>query len=427
MKKTFFYFVLILILFFSFRALDFFAFWILDLTKKENVVKLPVNTEFISVSSDYVYLTKSNSLGIRNPELPAKKKKRVLMLGDSFVFGIGVEEKDSMVRLVEEKLRSQGYDYELVNAGIIGYAPKDSLNLFRQLKDRIQPDVVVLCVFTNDVFESGKSIVWIKTRERIYRKTWVRVAGFVFPKTTEYLVQWQMASKAKALQTDADATFTAKVEYELKNKSKYKNKNHSEEETKALVDGFLLQLKDFGKFAGFRDENFEKWYTNIDKNIIKNAASGMVNSFYVLYGLIEPNYFKQSLDLTGEGEIRYQKLIEDIGTLREESKQHANEFLLVYVPSEFQFSREKLELGKNVGYSVEKRWLTGVSNLEKSLGDFSKTNSIPFLSLTETFRSKPKEKLVFDFDLHWNEKGNILAAEEISSFLIRNTKQSTSE
>src|SRR6218665_3184808 len=186
MKKTFFYFILILILFVCFRALDFIAFWALDLTKKEHIPKLPLQSEFISVSSDYVYLTKSNSLGIRNPELGEKKKKRILMLGDSFVFGIGVEENDTMVRPTERKLQSQGYDYELVNAGIIGYAPKDSLALFRQLHSQIKPDVVVLCIFTNDVFESGQSIVWIKTRERIYRKTWIKAVSFVFPKTTEY-------------------------------------------------------------------------------------------------------------------------------------------------------------------------------------------------------------------------------------------------
>ena len=48
---------------------------------------------------------------------PAKK---ILVLGDSLSAGLGVDYDQSWPLLVEEELRSEGYDYTVVNAGISG-------------------------------------------------------------------------------------------------------------------------------------------------------------------------------------------------------------------------------------------------------------------------------------------------------------------
>lgn len=92
-----------------------------------------------------------NSLGFRGPEPTPKRPgaRRILVLGDSFVSALNVEEKDTFVALLEESLlrESQGTRMDVINAGTPGYGTWHELRALQDLADLVRPDLAVLCVY----------------------------------------------------------------------------------------------------------------------------------------------------------------------------------------------------------------------------------------------------------------------------------------
>ena len=78
---------------------------------------------------------------------PAKK---ILVLGDSLSAGLGVDYDQSWPLLVEEELRSEGYDYTVVNAGISGDTTSGGLSRLPKLISLHQPEILILELGGND-------------------------------------------------------------------------------------------------------------------------------------------------------------------------------------------------------------------------------------------------------------------------------------
>jgi len=100
----------------------------------------------------YEHLVTVNSLGLRGPELPPEKapgETRILMLGDSMVYGQGVADAGTVPVQLERELDRPGVS--VVNGGVRAYSTAQEMALLRELGPRIRPDLVVLCWFWNDL------------------------------------------------------------------------------------------------------------------------------------------------------------------------------------------------------------------------------------------------------------------------------------
>lgn len=99
---------------------------------------------------------RTNALGLRGPEILVPKPPdhyRILMIGDSVVYGWGVDDEHTFVRRFEVELnaRADGWTYEVLNAGHLVYDTVQELALLRELGPAVQPDLVVLVYVVNDV------------------------------------------------------------------------------------------------------------------------------------------------------------------------------------------------------------------------------------------------------------------------------------
>jgi hypothetical protein len=124
---------------------------------------------------------KINSLGLRNDEIPAKKEPneiRLLLMGDSVPFGMGVEQDEIISHELELILNSHPKDssapsYRVINMGVPSYNSEQELVQLQMLGERLQPDIVVLLYSLNDiepkmwVFEKRDSI-WANLAQRSY-------------------------------------------------------------------------------------------------------------------------------------------------------------------------------------------------------------------------------------------------------------------
>lgn len=89
-----------------------------------------------------------NSLGHRAKEYPTARtaKKRMLVLGDSFVWCYGVESRDCFV----DRLEARNPGWEIINIGIAGVGTDQEYLHLQEMLDYYHPDVVMLLFIQND-------------------------------------------------------------------------------------------------------------------------------------------------------------------------------------------------------------------------------------------------------------------------------------
>jgi hypothetical protein len=103
----------------------------------------------------------TNEDGLRTPyskEEFRKYRHRVIVLGDSFVLGLGVATEDLFTRRLEENLRQAFGDdsVAVLNAGIVSYSPFLEKLLFERKLAGYQPTLVLLVLDASDIGDDHK-------------------------------------------------------------------------------------------------------------------------------------------------------------------------------------------------------------------------------------------------------------------------------
>ena len=73
----------------------------------------------------------------------------IVAVGDSLTEGLGVAEEFAYPAVLEERLRRQGYQYRVINAGISGETSSGTLSRIKWVLT-LKPDIVILVTGAND-------------------------------------------------------------------------------------------------------------------------------------------------------------------------------------------------------------------------------------------------------------------------------------
>lgn len=124
--------------------------WI-EATLDERPLPLPFDLESPPVHFvEYV----TNNLGFRDQDVQPPRPagvQRILMLGDSFTFGIGVNYEDTFCHLLQTQLNERGKGrLECLNFGTPGYGSFDQRLLYETRAEGVEADVVVVAMCYND-------------------------------------------------------------------------------------------------------------------------------------------------------------------------------------------------------------------------------------------------------------------------------------
>ena len=95
-----------------------------------------------------------NSLGLRDRDYPIPRQgnaPRILVLGDSMVFGAGLPVEET----IPSRLEELNPDTEVINAGIFGYNLVQQVALLSEIGPAYRPDVVVAAFVHNDIDNWG--------------------------------------------------------------------------------------------------------------------------------------------------------------------------------------------------------------------------------------------------------------------------------
>lgn len=98
-----------------------------------------------------------NSLGMRGPDIGPKQagEQRVLVLGDSYMWGQGVVDDATVPARLGQMLRQKGRVVTVGNAGMFGTCPREWGYTLERHRDAFEPDLVVAVMYVgNDVLDA---------------------------------------------------------------------------------------------------------------------------------------------------------------------------------------------------------------------------------------------------------------------------------
>ncbi len=115
-------------------------------------------------TAEFTVAARVSSQGLRNPVVAVPKPGdtyRILAVGDSFTYGWGVDEPDTWVRLLEQKLRETlpaGKRVELVNAGAPGLGIDGYIDACESYAGRFSADAVIVGLYgTDDLYQAAST------------------------------------------------------------------------------------------------------------------------------------------------------------------------------------------------------------------------------------------------------------------------------
>lgn len=116
------------------------------------------NWETYQVAEEYSVRVTTNALGMRGAGASAEKAPgvyRVLVVGDSFAFGYGVEDWETFPARLQAELEERGLRVEVLNAGVPGWSTDGYFVYLREHGFALEPDLVLVALSENELSDMG--------------------------------------------------------------------------------------------------------------------------------------------------------------------------------------------------------------------------------------------------------------------------------
>jgi hypothetical protein len=114
------------------------------------------NLNHYGIDVDLPYEVTINTLGFRGGEPATKGAPVVVVLGDSFAFGMGVDTGHTFPEGLQRALRGTHPNAVVHNAAVPGYTITDELEFWREKLKALAPDLVLVCHTASDLKEMAR-------------------------------------------------------------------------------------------------------------------------------------------------------------------------------------------------------------------------------------------------------------------------------
>ncbi len=316
----------------------------------------PGSTRIITTGEAFTNRDRINSLGLNDAERSVEKPpgtRRILMLGDSFIFGQGVPREKTVASLLEERLGG----VEVINAGIPGYCLDQEYLFYKDRGHRLEPDLVLVGFFVNDLEP---------------------------PRFEMELTRGEDGLPARFTPTEGTL------------------RRQQESVARSAISGWLRSHSLFYVLVRNRLDNLLFRLGNPDRSREETAEAPAFAPIF----LVEPDE-----EISGKWESAFRTLdaFEDL------VRAYGADLALLSIPSPNQISEEEFDRwGRARGldpsrYSRRKPY--------EMLSAWCERSGTPCLDLLTTFEGRDRDRYYFRWDLHWTPEGHRLAADAVEAFL----------
>lgn len=380
MKKAF---QNLLLIFFGFLAAFLVAEIYTRLTEFKSVLPTECRVEDkiihhkLKPNSNCKYVTKEwdidyriNSLGLRDKEISKVKPKgfyRILVLGDSFVEGQGVNLEDTFVKGLEKLLADKYRNIQVLNGGVISYSPILEYLYLKNFGLELKPDLVIVNFDLTD-----------------------------FQNELEYEKNTIYDKEGKPIAVDSERRVETPTQ---------------REEDKKIPDVTIPFLPLFIKQFLHDNSKFYLFATIKIKGLLGKAVPGYTKGdiredTFALTREEKPKDYEKAFVLPEKHLLLIKQLL----------KKENIPFILTAQPSANQVSGKEWATGRlfhgfRIGKIYPSRHLDDLKN-------FAEKEDIRFISFLKDFRESRQYPLFFPEDGHLTQNGHQLIAEELLKFLI---------
>lgn len=345
-----------------------------------------------SIEFDYQFST--NSLGLRYPEIPLDKppgEMRILLLGDSFTEGVGVQASETFGNNLENHYsRELGSAVRFINAGLGGFGPIEFWRVFRDAGLRLDLDGLLIFIYANDLMDTNGSL----SHEDLYtqhprRQGVDKFAHTVFPRA------YTVVSEARRI-----------LAREFR--------QHR---------GFVATVTAIAREKGINEDAIQHWRRSLPKELVEASDRKEFNRALLSMGLFNPQYWVEALQInTPRAERQFQAMAVILDEITSVARENGMAIGLVYIPAPLQYDPSRHEnwnpwiIG---GAEVREQWVRDDSEVQRRLADWAQSKSIPFLDLTSELRAEVSRgrQLNFKLDGHWNPEGHQVASKTIAEWI----------
>ena len=261
----------------------------------------------------YDFTYSNNSLGFRGPKeysFEKTAKYRVLLLGDSFAYGVGVNDDQTFAHQIENNLLGIPGGLEVINAGNGGKGTDYALKLFQAMGYNFKADLVALCFFSNDFSDNERQQYFsldsdgkLKPKPLISplnakQEFIIGLPGYNWLMSWSHLGNLLSETLLKYLTSDTSPKNTNVVVNDYNKTQRFSNESNIEL-TELYLRSLLQSVNNNSKLIIFYIPNFievnlyrkDSSYL-IDEKIITNLAHNLGIKLYSLTPIISDNNYK---------------------------------------------------------------------------------------------------------------------------------------
>lgn len=346
---------------------------------------------------EYQYSFATNGQGLRYRELPLPKPAgsyRVLALGDSYTLGEGVEEGQRFTDRLEKEFSATGREVRFINGGLTGAGPLEYGRLWFRAGLAYHPDALLICLYANDVYNTEPGFT-----PRMFLAPPAPPSGF---RKLLYLL-WPHGVSAVKLSLNLRA-------------------KEETGRTTDLVETVTRQARQ----EGIPEPELAAWKSRLPPELVAAVNRGEFNGNSLAYGLLNPWYWVDAIDLTPDvGEPKVKAMTALLDALVADCRKRGLAVAVLYLPSPFQYDPAvddpKIPNPWRVsGVILKKEWLTGQTPAQARLEDWAAYNQVPFLDLTPALREAVQQpaQLTYPLDGHFTPAGHAAAAKIIRQWIM---------
>src|SRR3989338_4295399 len=319
--------------------------------------RLKSNIEGLFFSNEYNTNIKNNAQGLRmGRNVPLKKSKyRIAFLGDSFIWGFGVNEHERVSEYLEKELEN----VEVLNFGVSGYGTDQYYLQLNRTVLKFRPDMVIVGFYANDLEDTGNNVRYS------YPKPLFKLADDGSLNLTNVPVP-------KKVEWDArEYSFLTKLKFFLSHKSHV----------------FFLFKRVLFRLYPYQEHTYDPSEISI---ILKEYPKD-----YQVYNQLN--------------EMLYCKMAEML-------REHNITFIVINIPPKIHLLQDKFSNTlKELQIDSDE---IDINKPSMMLHNLSINCGLDFIDLYPYFREyKYKERLYFWYDPHWNPLGHKYAAKILSKEL----------
>jgi len=331
------------------------------------------NSKGIQGSKEYRVEYNINSFGCRDREYSLEKDKdtfRVLVVGDSFVEGHGVDIDDTFMKIVERDLNSEGKKVEIINGGVMSYSPILEYIWLKEKGLKLNPDMVVLLLDQSDIQDD-----------------------YVYSKHAQFDRSGPKAVPATGILVKAH------------------------EEPKDAIKRYLKKNSAFYNFIKHK-------LRNVGKKVSKEEKQEEPLGSHIVFGDIETDRLFFLRENPKDFEIHWGRTSGYLMLISQMLAFQNIDYAIGVYPYGVQIGPDEWDARTSWGF--EKGKVYPKSRYFDAVEELCKKHGIHFIDMFPALykhkQENPDDQLFFKVDGHWTKLSQRLIAEQFKEFLLKNIK-----